>query len=61
MLIPTKQPTIHTLDYARNVIKKLQEDEQDGWSYQVLHIEGRPGNYARILVYDENNEFLGYL
>ena len=45
-------------EHVDNVVEQLNRDDPD-WSYQVL--ESTSGKSWTIMVYDENDKFLGYL
>ena len=60
-----KQAYLHRLDTTshvwdlsdvQEVFRDLQEHEQDGWFYKI-EVTGR---WARIRVYDETQNFVGY-
>jgi hypothetical protein len=49
-------PHVWNLSDAHEVLRDLQSHEQDGWSYSVE----ANGQWARIRVYDETQNFVGY-
>lgn len=51
--------TLYPIDYARKVATHLSEIEnEDGWRYEAIKVSD---HFGHIAVYDEDNEFIGYL
>lgn len=51
-------PNILTASYAEYLVETLNDDEQDDWEYKMVVL---PGAKAKIEVYDEEKNLLGYL
>lgn len=51
------QNTLYDVAKAAHVAAKLNDEDTDGWSYDIEIL----GIYARISVFDNDHQFLGYL
>jgi len=48
-------------EHVRNVVEQLKRDDPD-WSYNTVESKGTMGGKTwTIMVYDENDKFLGFL
>ncbi len=53
------EPSVFTKrEHAMNVVEQLNRDDPE-WSYQL--VESQSGKSWSIMVYDEDDKFLGYL
>jgi hypothetical protein len=62
--IKSGSSTIYNLAYAQKQLEKLRQGEEDGWIYQleeVGEIQCLESKGAKIKIYDQDHEFVGYL
>ena len=53
----SKEPTLLNIEKAKVYVVELKENELDGWNYVVVPISD---TMAKIAVYDDQKEFVGY-
>lgn len=60
MVILSHTPNLFTPEKAIKIAQELCDETEENWTYKPDHDPHGTG-YSRIKIYDEDNEFVGFL